>query len=114
MTTRLEILGDDGKWHEVPGIASVELDQEEFEIPDSVWPPPAVRQRAREVHEAAVRFMRAYVDTVRPQVEEMSRTFATAARALRSAGLIDEDGRVVRQPDRPAWQSPYGPPPRRR
>jgi hypothetical protein len=66
MTVRLEILGDDGEWHEVPGIASVELHQEL----------PAAEAR-------------------RPRV-------------------IDQDGRPARpRADRPAWQSPYGPPTRR-
>jgi hypothetical protein len=32
MNVRLEILGDDGEWHEVTGVASVELHQE---LPDA-------------------------------------------------------------------------------
>ncbi|MFI9339998.1 hypothetical protein ACIG0D_01780 [Streptomyces sp. NPDC052773] len=33
MTARLEILGDDGEWHEVPGITNVELHQEQPDAP---------------------------------------------------------------------------------
>jgi hypothetical protein len=31
--TRIEILGDDGEWHEVPGITSVELHEEQPAVP---------------------------------------------------------------------------------
>ncbi|MFE9921593.1 hypothetical protein ACFYQA_08420 [Streptomyces sp. NPDC005774] len=71
MTARLEILGDDGEWHELPDVTNVELHEVEPEhdpVPD------------RDTS----------VTTARPRV-------------------IDQDGRPVR----PAWQSPYGPPPRR-
>lgn len=40
----------------------------------------------------------------------LQQVFAT----LRETGVLDDEGRLVRRPDRPAWQSPYGPPPRRR
>ncbi|MGW3442204.1 hypothetical protein [Streptomyces sp. NPDC001076] len=39
MTARLEVLGDDGEWHEVPGVTSIRLDQEQPEPPpdDAYW-----------------------------------------------------------------------------
>jgi hypothetical protein len=85
MTVRLEILGDDGEWHEVPGIRSVELHQEQPDVPpdDAYW------QR----HEAldSLHFMTTgFQDARRPRV-------------------IDQDGNPVR----PDWQSPYGPARRR-
>lgn len=42
-------------------------------------------------------------------IEQAARTFA----ALQNAGLLDADGKPARRTDRPAWQSPYGPPTRR-
>ncbi|MEU4172131.1 hypothetical protein AB0F46_35270 [Streptomyces sp. NPDC026665] len=54
--------------------------------------------------------VRAYAEAMRPFVEELAR----AVQALRDAGPIPEDGEPARRSDRPAWQSPYGPPARRR
>ncbi|WP_060880607.1 hypothetical protein [Streptomyces scabiei] len=39
--------------------------------------------------------------------------FVLHTEALKQAGLLDEDGKPVQPADRPAWQSPYGPPSRR-
>ncbi|MGW2209938.1 hypothetical protein [Streptomyces sp. NPDC001781] len=110
MTVRLEILGEDGEWHEVPGIASVEFDEEQ---PDDTepWAAFAEQQRltvayVREQHAALIR---AYMAMARPVMEEASRHLAAAARALRDARFIGQDGDPIRRPDRPAWQSPYGP-----
>jgi hypothetical protein len=36
MTTRLEILGENGEWHEVPGVTSVEFHQEQPDVPPEI------------------------------------------------------------------------------
>lgn len=63
-----------------------------------------------ELHTALARF----VEALRPQIEAAARAFADLGQQLRAAGLIDADGNPTARPDRPAWQSPYGPPQRRR
>ncbi|HZF92048.1 hypothetical protein [Streptomyces sp.] len=50
MTVRLEILGDDGEWHEVPGITSVELHQEQPAVP----PDNGTMQRLSESMQRAI------------------------------------------------------------
>jgi hypothetical protein len=90
MTIRLEILGDDGEWHYVPGIASVELHQEQpaTSPDDAFW-------RRHDALDSLVFLTTAFEETRRPRV-------------------IDQDGDPVRpRTDRPVWQSPYGPPRRR-
>lgn len=63
-----------------------------------------------ELHTALAR----YVEALRPQLEAIGRAFADLGQQLHAAGLIDADGNPTARPDRPAWQSPYGPPQRRR
>ncbi|MBK3631590.1 hypothetical protein JHN52_01165 [Streptomyces sp. MBT97] len=90
MTPRLEVLGKDGEWHEVPGIVSVELRQEELETQpdDAYW-------RRHDALDALHFAMTARAEAARPRV-------------------IDQEGRpVLPRQDRPPWHSPYGPPPRR-
>lgn len=41
MTVRLEVLGDDGEWQEVPGIASVRFESSQFDFGE------AAREEAR-------------------------------------------------------------------
>ncbi|MFF0597894.1 hypothetical protein [Streptomyces antibioticus] len=118
MTARLEALGEDGEWHEIPGVTSVEL---RADIPD---PPPASErtpllqlhhtEQSRAVRDAAIAFVWAYAEAVKPVVEALARGIEAYGQALRQAGLIDQEGRPVARRDRPAWQSPYGPPTRRR
>ncbi|MEV8042429.1 hypothetical protein AB0P02_01110 [Streptomyces griseoluteus] len=115
MTGRLYVLGDDGAWREVPGIASVEFDEEQ---PDDAepWAAFAEQQRltAAYVRDQHAALIRAYMAMARPVMEEASRRLAAAARAFRDARVIDQDDNPIRRPDRPAWQSPYGPARRRR
>jgi hypothetical protein len=111
VTARLEVLGEDGEWHEVPGVVSVELHQEQPE--QQPTPLQLFIEEYRPVHNAYVRAARAYAAAARPVVEELARGIQAYGRALRAARVIDQDGRPVRRPERPAWQSPYGPPGRR-
>ncbi|WP_073946499.1 hypothetical protein [Streptomyces kebangsaanensis] len=86
----------------------------------SAWPQhPTIEQttemlaRIRALHTGMVR---TYVAAARPFMDELARALAAltaTVRNLQEAGVIDEIGKPARRRDRPAWQSPYGPPRRR-
>lgn len=107
MTPRLEMIGDDGEWHEVPGVTSIELHPEQPE--QQPTPLQLFIEEYRPVHDAYIRFAHAYVEAARPVVEQLARSIEAYGQALRAARVIDQDGRLTRRPERPAWQSPYGP-----
>lgn len=106
MTGRLEILID-GEWREVEGVASVEID---LEPEPQLTPVQIYIEHRRVIREAYATLAGAYVEAARPIVDEAARRLEAVGRSLRAARFIDQDGKPVRQPDRPAWQSPYGPP----
>ncbi|NUS78497.1 MAG: hypothetical protein HOV70_20180 [Streptomyces sp.] len=82
MMIRLEMLGDDGEWHDVPGIASVQLEQ---------MPPDDAYWRRHDALDSLVFLFEGIAEAQQPRV-------------------IDQNGNPVQpRPDRPAWQSPYGP-----
>jgi hypothetical protein len=83
------MLGADGEWHEVPGVVAVELHQEQ---PDTL--PDDAHWRRHDALDSLRYMFTALADAASPRV-------------------IDQHGNPVRRTDRPAWQSPYGPPPRR-
>ncbi|MDX2566066.1 hypothetical protein PV413_23785 [Streptomyces scabiei] len=58
--------------------------------------------------------IRRIAEAVAPAVIAAVTELNKAMQALREAGLLDEDFKPVQRSDRPAWQSPYGPPSRRR
>ncbi|MGW2170379.1 hypothetical protein ACWC1C_07585 [Streptomyces sp. NPDC001705] len=70
----------------------------------------AVAERAQELGRVVTDFMRA----LRPMAEAAAATLRQFAEALRTAGFTTPDNKPARRRDRPAWQSPYGPPPRRK
>jgi superfamily II helicase len=74
------------------------------------------QQREQLLHQVAtaMAYTRQIVEAVLPSINAAAREMAKAFQALQQAGYIDEDGQAVKRPDRPAWISPYGPPPRRR
>ncbi|MBT2427220.1 hypothetical protein J7F02_16465 [Streptomyces sp. ISL-112] len=76
-------------------------------------PPTVDPERVRAAAEQACAALRAWAEAVAPAVRAMAEEFARLAEHLREAGVVDDHGRPTRR-DRPAWQSPYGPPPRRR
>ncbi|MFB7029653.1 MULTISPECIES: hypothetical protein [unclassified Streptomyces] len=55
----------------------------------------------------------AQAEQLRTALQAVADALTLFADHLRAAGLLDKDGHPTRRPDRPAWQSPYGPPPRR-
>lgn len=69
-----------------------------------------LRTRIRELHLAVTAYMRECARALVPVMEQISKTHE----ALREAKVIDAQGRPISRPDRPAWQSTYGPPARRR
>lgn len=106
MTGRLESLGEDGEWHEVPGLVSIEL---HAEVPDQTPAPVPQPLTLEQVAPFIVKW-------ARHAVEEYARVAAEVIRQLNEAATAAEAFERARPtcPDRPAWQSPYGPPPRRR
>ncbi|MET7811766.1 hypothetical protein ABZT26_13010 [Streptomyces sp. NPDC005395] len=70
-------------------------------------------ERVRAAVEQMRAALRAWAEAVAPAVPAMAEEFVRLAEHLREAGVVDEQGRPTRR-DRPAWQSPYGPPPRRK
>ncbi|MER5350616.1 hypothetical protein ABT093_09820 [Kitasatospora sp. NPDC002551] len=45
--------------------------------------------------------------------EQLGTALGQVVRQLQDAGLLDANGKPTRPADRPAWQTPYGPPGRR-
>ncbi|MFF8656785.1 hypothetical protein [Streptomyces huasconensis] len=99
--TRVEVLLDDER-QPVHGITNIVIYDEQSAR--------ALAERIQEFQEAMVALLRAYAEAARPLLEEVGRTFQT----MRQAGLVEDDGKPGKGPDRPAWQSPYGPVRRRR
>lgn len=58
--------------------------------------------------------IRKMAQLVMPAVTAAATELQAALDQLRDAGLLDDDYKPITAPDRPAWQSPYGPPKRRR
>jgi len=87
MTIRMEILGDDGEWQEVPGIKSVELHQEQPDPRDEAY-------RRHDAFDAMVFAMpllsgRIDVPVRRAHLRE------EIDRAEEQARVIDQDGNPV-------------------
>ncbi|MFF0295567.1 hypothetical protein ACFYS8_13350 [Kitasatospora sp. NPDC004615] len=55
----------------------------------------------------------AFVQVVVPAVQAAAQQFAILQQQLQAAGFLDASGKPARLTDRPAWQTPYGPPARR-
>ena len=70
----------------------------------------ALARQTAEFHAAMARIAEVAIPAFRAIVD----AFNQLGRQLREAGLLNEDGQPIKAADRPAWQSPYGPPPRRR
>ncbi|MGQ4358541.1 hypothetical protein [Streptomyces sp. SAS_272] len=107
MTTRLEVLGEDGEWQEVPGVVSVEL---HAELEDA-----AERQvlSLAEVQEQYARFVAAFARQVGARYARCAAQIVDQLHAATAAGQAYAAA-LRPTPDRPAWQSPYGPARRRR
>ncbi|WP_394425482.1 hypothetical protein [Streptomyces sp. SGAir0957] len=84
--TRVQFMGDDGKWHDLTGFLSFEVHHPTGpDFTDEEW-------RRHDSLDALHYAMSARADAARPRV-------------------IDQNGNPVSpRPDRPAWQSTYGPP----
>ncbi|MBP5890628.1 hypothetical protein [Streptomyces scabiei] len=77
-----------------------------------------VRAEAAEVLRPFVEMMQLLRERLRPVVQAWAKAMRAAADAVRAAQNTRPDDYVLAPPpapsDRPAWQSPYGPPSRRR
>ncbi|MGW4695180.1 hypothetical protein ACWEO1_22690 [Kitasatospora cineracea] len=73
----------------------------------------AVLRTIAELGAVAQAIATAFVQAVIPAVQAAAQQLAALHRQMQDAGLLDADGKPVRAADRPAWQSPYGPPTRR-
>lgn len=58
--------------------------------------------------------IRKMAELVVPAVTAAIAELSKALEGLREAGFLDDDYKPITRADRPAWQSPYGPPSRRR
>lgn len=65
-----------------------------------------VAEQLRDMWQAALRVLR-------PLMQRVVEVFRDLRRMLRESGLVDREGKLKVRRDRPAWQSPYGPPQRR-
>ncbi|MFB7776894.1 hypothetical protein [Streptomyces bauhiniae] len=83
-----------GAWREVPGIASVEFDEEQPELGN-------LDTMNRDLRRLAERYAR--------EVRQINAAMRAAAQAADSFATAAARAR----PDRPAWQTPYGPARRR-
>jgi hypothetical protein len=57
--------------------------------------------------------IRKMAELVAPAIVAAVTQLNQAMEGLREAGILDDDYKPIKAADRPAWQSPYGPPPRR-
>lgn len=96
VTPNLHVMDEAGEWHQVEGVGIIEL---------RIDPSAAIEQlqRLRQAFEAA-----------RPHIEERFRQTTRAFDSLKQAGVCDDHGQPLPPPDRPAWQSRYGPAHQRR
>lgn len=67
-------------------------------------------RRTAELHAALAKF----TEQCMPMARAIADGYAQLTRQLREAGYLDDQDQPVKPADRPAWQSPYGPPKRRR
>ncbi|MFC8676733.1 hypothetical protein ACFUEN_29110 [Streptomyces griseorubiginosus] len=68
------------------------------------------REAVQQAHQLIAEFMR----VLAPRLRAMSEAAMQVAASLRTAGLTDEDAKPRTGKARPAWQTPYGPAPRRK
>ncbi|MET8818495.1 hypothetical protein [Streptomyces rochei] len=71
------------------------------------------RAAAAEAGQRVGQLLVAFVRALQPVVQAAAAVLRQLDEALRTAGHTASSGKLDRR-DRPAWQSPYGPPPRRK
>ncbi|MGW0920135.1 hypothetical protein ACWD3J_14095 [Streptomyces sp. NPDC002755] len=119
------IMDELGAWQEL-GVSAVEIRIEAPAIdPDfelawqevQEWIARVHTERVQRVQVAVDAFQQAFDQVVAPgireAVQETARSLAQLANAVQHPSSCDHH-RPARRSDRPAWQSPYGPPWRRR
>ncbi|MER5875503.1 hypothetical protein ABT119_06180 [Streptomyces sp. NPDC001910] len=107
-----------GEWQELEGVVTVEL---LFEAPPvdpefaRAW--REMQEWIARVHVQRVRLVAAMLEDIRDAFQGIAPVAQEAGEAfqhLPEATGCDDCSEPVRPRDRPAWQSPYGPPQRRR
>lgn len=71
------------------------------------------RERLRATVEQVNTSLREFIEALRPGLEAAATAMRQFSEQLRAAGIVDAQGRVRPAVKRPAWQSPYGPTPKR-
>lgn len=119
----VQIMDEAGEWQEASGITSIDFHIEPPEIdPDfqRSWQQMqeyfarAQAERMRRAEEALEAFARALTVAVKPAADQALRDLAQAAQAFQQLQEAADCPPPPRSRDRPPWQSPYGPPQRRR
>lgn len=112
----------DDSWHEVGHVTIIDFHIEPPEVDPEFqqrWQElqdylvRAAAERARLAQQVIRAFTQAFtesLETVRPRIEEAGQAIADCANAVEQTA----PQRPGRRHDRPAWQSPYGPPQHRR
>lgn len=79
--------------------------------------PPQITEADRDaLLRAAARFtanLQRAVEMLAPMYQALGEQLAQLQQILTAGGYLGPDGKPTRPTDRPAWQSPYGPPARR-
>ncbi|MEU3613462.1 hypothetical protein ABZ725_14260 [Streptomyces sp. NPDC006872] len=121
----LSIMDEAGEWQETAGVTAVDLHIEPAPIDlefQQAWQQVQEHfghlhaERAQRAQEALERFRRSFENAAAPSarqsVQEAARSLAKLAEAVHQPAHCDHHRPALRR-DRPAWQSPYGPPQRR-
>lgn len=71
------------------------------------------RERLRATLDRVSASFRELIEALRPGLEAAAKAYREIGEQLRAAGLVDDQGQPRVAAKRPAWQSPYGPAPKR-
>lgn len=91
-TPTMEIIDEAGEWQQATVVVTIDT--------------TAITEQFEQLR----RTLQAFGEAARARMEEIGRAFE----AMKQAGVCDDHGKPLPRRDRPAWQSPYGPPQRRR
>ncbi|NUS89382.1 MAG: hypothetical protein HOY75_43455 [Streptomyces sp.] len=124
-TPTVAIMDEAGEWQQI-GVTSIEIQVErpatdpEFERNWEQVREYFARLQAERIRQAEIvvqAFTHAVNTVIKPAIQQASRDLAQAREAFRhlpEAIGCNDCSKPPRPRDRPAWQSPYGPPQRRR
>lgn len=119
---------DEDGWQPLGTVDGFDMGIDQITIdPAALEPQPAatwdeLREYMERVQVERTRRAQLVIDALReyarhvaaPALQEAGREIARAFENLKQAGIVAADGKPARAPDRPAWQSRYGPAHQRR